>query len=172
MHEMSLAEGIRGIVEDAARSGGFKQVRTVVLEIGALSTVEVEALRFCFDAVMRDTVAEGAQMEVIAQAAELASNEGIDCDVIDLRSILPWDIDTVVQSVQKTGRLIVSHEAPVTNGFGAEIAATVQEQAFLSLESPILRVCGLDTPYPLSHETEYMPDASKIFEAIKRSVNY
>ena len=65
MHEMSLAEGIRGIVEDAARSGGFKQVRTVVLEIGALSTVEVEALRFCFDAVMRDTVAEGAQMEVI-----------------------------------------------------------------------------------------------------------
>ena len=114
----------------------------------------------------------GAQMEVIAQAAELASNEGIDCDVIDLRSILPWDIDTVVQSVQKTGRLIVSHEAPVTNGFGAEIAATVQEQAFLSLESPILRVCGLDTPYPLSHETEYMPDASKIFEAIKRSVNY
>ncbi len=117
-------------------------------------------------------LAWGAQMEVISQAAELADSEGIDCEVIDLRSILPWDVDTIVKSVQKTGRLIVSHEAPVTNGFGAEIAATVQEHAFLSLESPILRVCGLDTPYPLSHETEYMPDASKVFEAIKRSMNY
>jgi len=65
MHEMSLAEGIRGIVEQAAADGGFAQVKSVVLEIGALSAVEVEALRFCFDAVMRDTVAAGATMEVI-----------------------------------------------------------------------------------------------------------
>ncbi len=65
MHEMSLAEGIRGIVEQAAADGGFARVKSVVLEIGALSTVEVEALRFCFDAVMRDTVAAGAAMEVI-----------------------------------------------------------------------------------------------------------
>jgi 2-oxoisovalerate dehydrogenase E1 component beta subunit len=117
-------------------------------------------------------LAWGAQMEIISKAASMADNEGIDCEVIDLRSILPWDIETVVSSVQKTGRLLISHEAPLTNGFGAEIAATVQEEAFLSLESPIMRVCGLDTPYPLAHETEYTPDASKVFEAIKRSVNY
>lgn len=117
-------------------------------------------------------LAWGAQMEIISKAASMADNEGIDCEVVDLRSILPWDIETVVSSVRKTGRLLISHEAPLTNGFGAEIAATVQEEAFLSLESPIMRVCGLDTPYPLAHETEYTPDASKVFEAIKRSVNY
>ena len=65
MHEMSLAEGIRGIVENAARQGSFGQVKSVVVEIGALSSVEVDALRFCFEVVMRDTVAEGAQMEVV-----------------------------------------------------------------------------------------------------------
>ncbi len=65
MHEMSLAEGIRGIVEQAAAEGGFARVKSVVLEIGALSTVEVESLRFCFDVVMRDTVADGAAMEVV-----------------------------------------------------------------------------------------------------------
>ncbi|MCB1890267.1 MAG: hydrogenase maturation nickel metallochaperone HypA [Rhodocyclaceae bacterium] len=65
MHEMSLAEGIRGIVEQAATEGGFARVKSIVLEIGALSSVEVEALRFCFDAVMRDTVADGATMEVV-----------------------------------------------------------------------------------------------------------
>lgn len=70
MHEMSLAEGIRGIVEDAARGGGFTRVKSVIVEIGALSTVEVEALRFCFDAVMRDTVADGASMEVVAVPGE------------------------------------------------------------------------------------------------------
>jgi len=117
-------------------------------------------------------LAWGAQVEIIAAAATLADAVGIDCEIIDLRSILPWDIETVVRSVQKTGRLLVSHEAPLTSGFGAEIVATVQEQAFLSLESPILRVCGMDTPYPLSHETEYVPDATKVFEAIKRCVNY
>ncbi|MHA7880506.1 MAG: alpha-ketoacid dehydrogenase subunit beta [Saccharospirillum sp.] len=117
-------------------------------------------------------LAWGAQMEVIAEAAVIAEKDGIDCEVIDLRTILPWDVDTVVASVQKTGRLIVSHEAPITNGFGAEIAATVQEQAFLHLEAPIKRACGMDVPFPLSHETEYMPDATKVYEAIKASVKY
>ena len=72
----------------------------------------------------------------------------------------------------KTGRLVINHEAPLTSGFGAEIAATVQQECFLHLESPIMRVCGLDTPYPLVHEKEYMPDHLKTYEAIKRSVNY
>lgn len=117
-------------------------------------------------------LAWGAQMEVIEKAVEMAENEGISCEIIDLRSILPWDVDTIVESVLKTGRLVINHEAPLSNGFGAEIAATIQEKCFLYLESPILRVCGLDTPFPLIHEKEYMPDHLKTFEAIKRSVNY
>ncbi|MFQ3230491.1 alpha-ketoacid dehydrogenase subunit beta [Reinekea sp.] len=117
-------------------------------------------------------LAWGAQMEIITEAAALAQEQGISCEIVDLRTIVPWDVETIVNSVKKTGRLIISHEATLTSGFGAEVAATVQEQAFLSLESPILRVCGMDVPYPLSHETEYIPDASKVFEAIKLSINY
>jgi 2-oxoisovalerate dehydrogenase E1 component beta subunit len=67
---------------------------------------------------------------------------------------------------------LISHEAPLTGGFAGEIASTIQDMCFLNLESPIARVCGLDTPFPLAHEKEYLPDHLKIFEAIKRSVNY
>ena len=114
----------------------------------------------------------GAQMEVIGKAAELAEEQGIACEVIDLRSLLPWDVDTVAESVFKTGRMIVSHEAPLTGGFAGEIAATIQERCFLYLESPITRVTGLDTPFPLILEKEYLPDHLKIFEAIRESVNF
>lgn len=117
-------------------------------------------------------LAWGAQMEIIEKAAKMAEDDGISCEIIDLRSILPWDVDTVVQSVLKTGRLVINHEAPLSSGFGSEIAATIQEKCFLHLESPIMRVCGLDTPFPLMHEKEYMPDHLKTYEAIKRSVNY
>ena len=117
-------------------------------------------------------LAWGAQMEIIEKAAEMAEAEGISCEVIDLRSIQPWDVDTVAESVVKTGRLIISHEAPITCGFGAEIAATIQQECFLHLESPISRVCGLDTPYPLALEKEYVPDALKVLAAIKQSVHF
>jgi 2-oxoisovalerate dehydrogenase E1 component beta subunit len=117
-------------------------------------------------------LAWGAQMEVIVKAAELAEKQGVSCEVIDLRSILPWDKDTLCESVAKTGRLLINHEAPLTAGFAAEIAATVQQECFLNLESPISRVCGLDTPFPLAHEKEYMPDHLKTYKAIMASVNY
>lgn len=117
-------------------------------------------------------LAWGAQMEVLQKAADLAANDGISCEVIDLRSILPWDIETIANSVVKTGRLLVSQEAPLTAGFASEIAATIQQECFLHLESPIERVCGLDTPYPLALEKEYVSDHLKIYEAIKRSFNY
>ena len=117
-------------------------------------------------------LAWGAQMEIMEKAAEMASADGISCEVIDLRSILPWDVETVANSVVKTGRLLISHEAPVTSGFAGEIAATIQQECFLHLESPIERVCGLDTPYPLAQEKEYIPDHLKVYEAIKRSINY
>ncbi|WP_168014480.1 alpha-ketoacid dehydrogenase subunit beta [Halomonas salinarum] len=117
-------------------------------------------------------LAWGAQMEVIEEAAELAEKEGISCEIIDLRSILPWDVETVATSVLKTGRLVISHEAPLTGGFAGEIAATIQERCFLYLESPISRVTGLDTPFPLTLEKEYLPDRLKVFEAIKASMAY
>ena len=79
-------------------------------------------------------------MLVLRKAVAMAAELGISCELIDLRTILPWDVDAVCESVNKTGRLIVSHEAPITAGFAAEITATVQSECFLSLEAPISRV--------------------------------
>lgn len=117
-------------------------------------------------------VAWGAQVSIIQKAASMAQAEGISCTVIDLCSLLPWDIEAVCDSVQRTGRLLINHEAPVTSGFASEIAATVQSECFLYLEAPIQRVCGLDTPFPLIHEKEYMPDEHKTLAAIKYAVNF
>ena len=117
-------------------------------------------------------LAWGAQMEIAEKAAEMAANDGISCEVIDLRSILPWDVETIATSVIKTGRLVITQEAPLTAGFASEIAATIQTECFLHLESPIARVCGMDTPYPLALEKEYVADHLKTYEAIKNSVNY
>ncbi|MAY70894.1 MAG: alpha-ketoacid dehydrogenase subunit beta [Halomonas sp.] len=114
----------------------------------------------------------GAQMEVIDRAVEMAEKDGVSCEVIDLRSILPWDEDTVAESVLKTGRLVITHEAPRTGGFAGEVAAAIQERCFLYLESPIQRVTGIDTPFPLTLEKEYLPDHLKIYEAIKTSLHY
>ncbi len=117
-------------------------------------------------------LAWGAQMIQLMKAAELAAVEGISCEIIDLCSLLPWDRDCVVQSVRKTGRLLISHEAPLTGGYAGEIAASIQEHCFLSLEAPISRVTGLDTPFPLIYEKHYLPDHLKIFEAIVATRNY
>ena len=92
---------------------------------------------------------------------------GVECEVIDLQTILPWDSDTIFRSVRSTGRLIIAHEAPLTGGFAGEIASTVQEACFLSLEAPIKRVCGWDTPFPHVQEPIYLPDRLRCFEAIK-----
>ena len=114
----------------------------------------------------------GAQMIQINKAAELAAADGVSCEVIDLCTLLPWDRETVIASVRKTGRLLISHEAPLTGGFAGEIAATIQEQCFLNLEAPITRVTGLDTPFPLIQEKQYLPDHLKVYEAIKSSLAF
>jgi 2-oxoisovalerate dehydrogenase E1 component beta subunit len=114
----------------------------------------------------------GAQLRVLENACDMAADVGISCELIDLQSILPWDQETVIASVQKTGRLLISHEAPRTGGFAGEIATTVQESCFLSLEAPIARVTGYDTPFPLVFEKYYVPDALKNFEMIKQTVHY
>jgi len=97
---------------------------------------------------------------------------GVNCEVIDLRKVLPWDYDIVRNSVRKTGRMIVSHEAPITCGVGAEISAKIQEDCFLHLEAPITRVAGYDTPFPHTSESIYYPGRFKVFEAIKKVINY
>lgn len=110
---------------------------------------------------------------MLQDAANMAAiQHQISCEVIDLQTILPWDKDTVLQSVRKTGRLIIAHEAPRTGGFAAEIAAEVQEECMLHLKSPILRVTGWDTPFPLVFEKLYLPDKLRCYEAIKKAVEF
>jgi len=114
----------------------------------------------------------GSQIMRMEEAARRAEKDGISCEIIDLQTITPWDVDTVEASVKKTGRLVVTHEAPVTNGFGAEISSKIQERCFLHLESPIQRVCGFDTHFPYAWEEFYVPSPSRILEAIRASVHF
>ncbi len=118
-------------------------------------------------------VSWGAQLRTLVKACDMAEEMyGISPELLDLRTILPWDVHTVEKSVKKTGKLIVSHEAPITCGFGAEVVATMQERCFLSLEAPIRRVCGYDTPFPLVFEKHYLPDEHKNLQAILNVVEY
>ncbi len=118
-------------------------------------------------------VAYGPMVSTALQAAELAAGEGVSIEVIDLRSPSPIDFPGILNSVQKTGRLIVASEAPVSFSVASEIAAKVHEQAFFSLEAPVLRVGGFDTPYPPAKLEEiYLPDADRILEAVDRALAY
>ena len=101
-------------------------------------------------------------------ALGVVAEAGVDAEVIDLRTLVPLDIDTIVASVEKTGRCLIVHEATRTSGFGAELSAQVQERCFHHLEAPIERVTGWDTPYPHSLEWAYFPGPVRIGEALKR----
>jgi pyruvate dehydrogenase E1 component beta subunit len=118
-------------------------------------------------------VAYGSMLTTALEAAAVAAEEGRELEVIDLRTISPLDIPTVVESVRRTGRLVIVHEAPRSFGPGAEIAARVQEQAFYSLEAPILRVTSYDTPYPPSRlENEWLPSVDRILDAVDESLEH
>jgi 2-oxoisovalerate dehydrogenase E1 component beta subunit len=118
-------------------------------------------------------VGHGAMVTVLLQAAELAAAEGTSVEVIDLRSISPIDYSPIIESVQKTGRLVVASEAPGFVSVSSEIAATVTERAFYSLEAPVLRVAAFDAPFPPAKlETTYLPDADRILDAVDRALAY
>jgi len=123
-------------------------------------------------AVRRDgedvTVLAYGTMVYVAEAA--ADEAGVDAEIIDIRTILPLDLETIEQSVKKTGRCVIVHEATKTCGFGAELMAVVIEACFYHLEAPILRVTGYDTPYPHAHEWEYFPGPERVGAALKKAM--
>lgn len=117
-------------------------------------------------------IAYGAMVEVTTHAAQLAASEKISCEVIDLMTLLPFDLKTICTSVEKTGRLIVVHEAPRTCGYGAELIAAVQEKVFTKLKAPLQRVTGFDTPFPYTLERHYLPTPERILDAVQMVMTY
>ncbi len=115
----------------------------------------------------------GAMVTTLLQAAEIAAGEGTSVEVVDLRSLSPIDYEPLLASVRKTGRLVVAQEAQGGVSLGSEIAATVAEQAFYSLQAPVLRVSGYDVPFPPAKlEGVYLPDADRVLEAVDRTMHY
>jgi pyruvate dehydrogenase E1 component beta subunit len=114
----------------------------------------------------------GAMLYEALDAANKAAAEGVSVEVIDLRTLWPLDIETVVASVKKTGRVVVVHEAPKTCGLGGEIVSLINEKAFLHLEAPPKRVCGFDTPFPYTLENEYLPLSHRILPALLETARF
>ncbi|XP_066139380.1 2-oxoisovalerate dehydrogenase subunit beta, mitochondrial isoform X1 [Euwallacea fornicatus] len=115
----------------------------------------------------------GTQVHVLKEVARILKEKyKVSAEVIDLVSILPWDIETICNSASKTGRVLVSHEAPLTSGFGAEIAATIQENCFLKLLAPVVRVTGADTPFPHIYEPFYLPTKWRCVDAALQLLDY
>lgn len=118
-------------------------------------------------------IAYGPMVTTALEAAEAATQDGWDLEVVDVRTLTPLDVDTLCASVAKTGHAIVVHEAPRFAGYGAEIAATVSERVFGHLAAPVLRVTGFDTPYPPAKiERHYLPHADRILDAVAHSLEY
>ena len=131
---------------------------------------------FCLSLEKAEVVNEGKDitligygnlMRTLEKVRNMAQKEGISCEVIDLQTIYPYDAETLVKSVLKTGRCLVTHEAPGVCGMGSEISAVLQNKCFLSLKAPIAKVCGYDTPFPLIQEPLYLPTEWKIYDKVK-----
>jgi len=114
----------------------------------------------------------GSMVPILEEAAEKAAADGISVEVIDLRTLLPFDLETLITSIKKTGRGVVVHEAPKTAGFGAELVASICERAMQYLEAPIQRVCGFDIPFPYTLEHEYMPNSDRILSAVHTTLEW
>ena len=144
---------------------GYRQVKSEVPE--GDYTVEIGKARVAREGTDVSVIAWSAAVQVALQAAEDAQAQGISVEVVDLRTLVPLDVATLASSVAKTGRAVVVQEAPLTAGFGAEVVATIQEEAFFSLQAPIRRVAAPDVPYPVQMlEERYVPNAERVLEAI------
>jgi pyruvate/2-oxoglutarate/acetoin dehydrogenase E1 component len=117
-------------------------------------------------------VSYGAMLPLCEAAAVGAEKAGVSCEVIDLRTINPWDRKTVLDSVKKTGRAVIVNEAPLTGGFASEVSATIAENCIEYLEAPVKRVTGYDTPFPYTLENLYMPNGNKVLHAIEEVINF
>jgi 2-oxoisovalerate dehydrogenase E1 component beta subunit len=117
-------------------------------------------------------IAWGAMLYEAIAAADQAAEQGVSCEIVDLRTLWPVDVETIARSVKKTGRVVIVHEAPKTCGFGAELVALVNEHCFVHLEAPPVRVTGFDTPFPYTLEMEYLPLAHRILPAVLRTARY
>lgn len=118
-------------------------------------------------------IAWSAAVHLCLQSAERLAEEGISASVLDLRSLIPLDVEGLVDAVAATGRAVVVHEAPFTGGFGAEIVATLQQEAFMSLDAPVLRVASHDTPYPPGGlEDHYLPSLDRVLAAVRTTVAF
>ncbi|HLV58846.1 MAG TPA: alpha-ketoacid dehydrogenase subunit beta [Natronosporangium sp.] len=141
---------------------------------GDLSSVyPLHASRVARPGTDATVLAYGPMVRVALDAATAAEEDGRSLEVIDLRTLSPMDLGPVYESVRRTGRCVVVHEAPLTLGVGAEIAARVTEECFYSLEAPVLRVAGFDTPYPAARlEEDYLPDLDRVLDAVDRSFGW
>jgi 2-oxoisovalerate dehydrogenase E1 component beta subunit len=141
----------------------------------APSSIQAEVVREGSDLTLLGWGAQVGRLEAAADRAaadQSIAGGGLSCEVIDLQTIAPWDLEAVCASVEKTGRLVIAHEAALTCGFGAEIAAKVQERCFLNLEAPIQRVTGWDTHYPLAWDQFMVPSVARLHESIKHVMAY
>ena len=135
-------------------------------------TVELGKAKVVREGKHVTVIAWGAMLYEAIAAAEKAAAEGVETEILDLRTLWPVDIETIAASVQKTGRVVVVHEAPKTCGFGAELVALINEHCFLALEAPPVRVCGFDTPFPYTLENDYLPLAHRILPALIETAKF
>ena len=150
---------------------GYRSIRDDVPQDD--TTVPIGPARLVRAGTGVSVFAWSAMAPVVTAAAERAAAEGIDCEVIDLRTLAPLDEETIAASVEKTGRAVVVHEAPRTGGFGAEIAATIMERCFLSLEAPVVRITAPDAPYPVGiYEDRYIPNVERALDGIRRAAAF
>jgi len=134
--------------------------------------VPIGSARIARAGTQATVLAYGAMVPVAIEAAQQAEAKGWSVEVVDLRTLQPLDTASVLASVQKTGRVVILHEAPRTCGYGAELAALIAEQALTSLQAPVLRVTGYDTPFPYTLEHSYLPDAARVARALEHVMQY
>ena len=117
-------------------------------------------------------VSWGAMVHTCKAAVELASKENVSVELIDMRTLMPFDIETILASVRKTGRVVIAHEATKVSGFGGELAAQIAERAIDSLQAPIVRLGGFDAPFPYALENTYLPSPERVLRAIRKAASY